>query len=142
MSRSIKKIKTFKIKDERISYMALVGLKGKYNFPQSQIGQPGYIESLVCKYFDVDLQEIRGFRRYRQLVIPRQIIMFLLRRYTKMSLKGIGKLYHKDHATVIHSITTVLNLLETDADYRKEVLYLEAQVEESNYEKPQLIRTP
>ncbi|MGL4632674.1 MAG: chromosomal replication initiator protein DnaA, partial [Leadbetterella sp.] len=62
----------------------------------------------VTQFFNVKLSEIKGKSRLREVVMPRQIAMYLAKNYTEMSLKNIG--YHfggRDHSTVIHGIQTV-----------------------------------
>ncbi len=83
----------------------------------------------MCDFFGQPLDRIRGKARYRSVVMPRQIIMFLLRRYTKLSYKDIGRLYNRDHTTAIHSMATVLNHMEMEPEFRKEIVYLEAQIQ-------------
>ena len=51
-------------------------------------------------------------------VKARQQAIYLLKKHTKMSLHSIGDIFGKDHATVIHSIKTVENFIETEQNYR------------------------
>lgn len=120
--------KRYKQKD-KVSYMALAGLKTNSVIPNMNRQHPSYIESIVCNYFDVHLSKLSGSRRYRDIVFARQVVMFLMRRYTKMSLKNIGIRYKKDHTTVIHSLRTLNNLMETDPIIRQKVYFLESEIQ-------------
>ncbi len=59
--------------------------------------------------------------RKREFVEARQIAMSLLFKYFKhkMSLSEIGRKFNRDHATVIHSIKCVNNLIELDKEFRE-----------------------
>lgn len=79
----------------------------------------------VCDYFQWNYDDIneQTKKRDREIVKVRQISHFLAREYTPYSTSDIGKkIGKKNHATVLHSVKTVNNLIETDPKYRKEVL--------------------
>ena len=63
--------------------------------------------------------KIKSKTRLREIVVPRQLAMYLIRKYCKMSLAQIGTLFTppdgkpKDHATVLHSCREVSNMIET-----------------------------
>ncbi len=74
------------------------------------------IES-VTEHFKVRIPDLKGKSRLREIVLPRQIAMYLAKELTNLSLKSIG--YHfggRDHSTVIHAIQTVNDLMDTDKD--------------------------
>lgn len=82
-----------------------------------------YIQKIVCDYFDLPIEMLKSKTRKREVVQARQISMYFSKKMTKSSLANIGA--HcggKDHATVLHACRTVLNLSETDKQFR---LYLE-----------------
>lgn len=58
--------------------------------------------------------------RRREFVLSRQIMMVLMDTFIKkLSLRDIGKIFDKDHATVSHAKKTVQNLYETDPEFKK-----------------------
>ena len=82
-----------------------------------------YIQKVVCDYFSLPLELMKSKTRKREVVQARQIAMYFSKSLTKSSLATIGM--HcggKDHATVLHACRTVMNLSETDKQFR---LYLE-----------------
>ncbi len=82
-----------------------------------------YIQKVVCDYFDLPIEMLKSKTRKREVVQARQISMYFSKKMTKSSLANIGA--HcggKDHATVLHACRTVVNLSETDKQFR---LYLE-----------------
>ena len=80
------------------------------------------IQGGVARFFNVKVSDIKGPRRTRQVVMPRQIAMFLARRHTGQSLPEIGRRFGgRDHSTVIHAVRKVTRQLDTDPAYRKKV---------------------
>ena len=78
-----------------------------------------YIQKVVCDYFDLPLEILKSKTRKREVVQARQISMYFSKKMTKSSLANIGA--HcggKDHATVLHACRTVMNLSETDKQFR------------------------
>ncbi len=66
------------------------------------------IQKKVASYFDLKPKDLRSKRRLKQLVVPRQIAMYLARKLTTCSLIEIGEKFGgKDHSTVIHSIKKI-----------------------------------
>lgn len=62
------------------------------------------IQNKVAKYYHVTVSELRGKKRVKTIVIPRQIAMYLSRELTDASLPKIGQDFGgKDHTTVIHA---------------------------------------
>ncbi len=80
------------------------------------------IQGGVARFFNVKVSDIKGPRRTRQVVMPRQIAMFLVRQHTGESLPEIGRRFGgRDHSTVIHAVRKVSKQLDTDPAYRKKV---------------------
>ena len=57
--------------------------------------------------------------RGREYVVARQLFIYFMLKYTKKTLREVGKYFNKDHATVIHARTTINNLIETDRYFRE-----------------------
>jgi len=84
------------------------------------------IARLVAEHFDVPIETLSSKTRKRQVVIARQLSMYLAKNYTKSSLKTIGDNFGgKDHSTVIYSINTVRDLIDTDSLFKDTVAELE-----------------
>lgn len=80
------------------------------------------IINLICKCSDVTKEELLNKEHFknrkRELVTARQLHMSFVKLSLRKSQKASGAIYGKDHATVIHSIKTIKNLVETDKNYR------------------------
>ena len=73
------------------------------------------ISQLVCQRFEVKLADLRSKRRGRSISEPRQIIMFLARRLTSLSLDEIGDFFGgRDHSTVLYGVRKVEQRYKTD----------------------------
>ena len=70
----------------------------------------------VCNHFSVTLSAVNSKSRKHDLVIARQVTMYLAQKYTKMPASRIGRLVgNRDHSTVIHSCAQVENRLKVDS---------------------------
>ena len=84
------------------------------------------IQKVVCDYFKIDNEPFLSPSRKRELVQARQIAMYLSRNHTKNSLAAIGmQTGNRDHATVMHAVNTVCDLIDTDRSFRKYVSDIE-----------------
>jgi len=62
----------------------------------------------VTGYYDVKLTDLLSKRRHKSIALPRQICMWLARKYTRYSLEEIGGSFGgRDHTTVMHAIKTI-----------------------------------
>ncbi|HET8630606.1 MAG TPA: chromosomal replication initiator protein DnaA [Thermomicrobiales bacterium] len=80
------------------------------------------ILATVARFYDVSEQDIRGKSRMKEIVIPRQVAMFIMREETDRPLTDIGAALARDHTTVLHGIEKVEQEIERNADRRQEVL--------------------
>ncbi len=79
-----------------------------------------YIINVVCEEMGTSQADFFTSTRKRNVVQARQLSMYFAKKYTKASLNIIGEQCGgKDHATVIHSLKTVANLLDTDKQFRE-----------------------
>jgi len=88
-----------------------------------------FIKNLVADHFSVPVEKLGGKTRKRQFVIARQLSMYLAKHLTDKSLKAIGQMFGgRDHSTVIYSIKTVQDLMETDLVFKDTVSELEKKI--------------
>ena len=85
------------------------------------------IVQTVCDHYNVSVEAMGSRSRRRELVIARQVAMYLAQKHTKMPAARIGKLVAgRDHSTVVHSCKTVERLLMCDDAFSKEVSGIES----------------
>ncbi|NCX96696.1 MAG: chromosomal replication initiator protein DnaA [Chitinophagia bacterium] len=92
------------------------------------------IQKLVCDFYNVPYDKLLTKTRKREIVLARQITMYLAKKYTKNSLKSIGEHFGGfDHTTVIHSCQTVENLMDSDNIYKDNVNELLQKVQMASF---------
>ncbi len=80
------------------------------------------INKCVCQYFKITLSELNSKSRERKYSEPRQIAMYLTRKYTKKTLPEIAMAFGgKDHSTVIHAIRKIEKELHQSPTLKKYV---------------------
>ena len=76
----------------------------------------------VALYYQLKLSEIKGLRRLKQIVFPRQVAIYLLRTELKLPYQEIGRLFGgKDHTTIMHSENKIQQMLESSSQVKEEV---------------------
>jgi chromosomal replication initiator protein len=76
---------------------------------------PELILEVVAEHFNVSVAELKGKKRNAEIVLPRQIVMYLCRNLTDTPLKAIGVLLGgKDHASIKHGEQKIASAIQTD----------------------------
>jgi chromosomal replication initiator protein len=92
-----------------------------YNPKKRQI-TPERIAKAVSEYYGVGLDALRGQKRDKAIVVPRQIAMFLMREETDVSLLRIGaELGGRDHSTVLHACDKITRESAGNDELRREI---------------------
>lgn len=108
--------------------LARVILKDMVKEKEERIAADTILE-VVAKYFNVRVSDIKGRRRTKQIVLPRQVAMYLIRKLTEHSLPEIGGLCgDRDHTTVIHAYEKIETDIKKDKKVRELVEDLTAQI--------------
>jgi len=90
---------------------------------------PERIRDLVARQWNVTPEALASKRRTRDLTVPRQVAMYLIRELADLPLTQIGELFGgRDHSTVIHSIRVVENRVNVEPTFRQQVQELEAEL--------------
>lgn len=109
----------------KISYMAIPGL---YNDPPS-------VEEIiygVCRHHRIYPALLKKKSRKQFIVKPRQEVHYLIKKHhPEISYYAIGKMVgDKGHVTVLYSVRTISDLMETDKVFRKEMQEIERNLTE------------
>ncbi|MDR2661001.1 MAG: chromosomal replication initiator protein DnaA [Lactobacillaceae bacterium] len=84
------------------------------------------IQKSVADYNDITMSDIISSKRDKNIVLPRQIAMYLSRKLTNSSLPQIGKAFGgKDHTTVMHGIKKIEEQFKKDSDLKRTVDIIE-----------------
>jgi len=96
-------------------------LKDLQNEPKKLI-TVDFIQRCVAEEFGMPLSDIKTRRRNKNIVLPRQVAMYLSRELTDLSLPEIGNFFGgKDHTTVLHSYNKIKGLLNTDISIKERI---------------------
>ena len=80
------------------------------------------VKRTVCEYYMVDMQELTGPSRRREIALPRQVAMYLTRELTGLSLPQIGLAFgNRDHTTVMHAISQIDTGVKTNSGLQSQV---------------------
>jgi len=91
------------------------------------------VKKLVCKYYSISIADIVSSSRKQSIVRPRQIAIYLSRRYTDSPLQTIGRNFNRYHATALHSIGVVERGLKENGPMQKQVEFLCSRLESGKY---------
>lgn len=94
---------------------------------------PETVIKVVAEMFDVSVDELKSSSRRREISQARQVGMYLMRRYTDLSLPKIGEVFGgKDHTTVMYSCEKVAQMKETDTNLAQTLKQLGDRLHLSN----------
>lgn len=97
--------------------LAAEALKSQIGANTEKILSIDDIQTEVSRVFNVSIDELKGKKRVKEIVIPRQIAMYLCRELTDQSLPTIGREFgNRDHTTVMHAEVKIANLLAENSD--------------------------
>lgn len=86
----------------------------------------------VTGFYNIKLSDLQSRRRHKSVTEPRQVCMYLARKRTRYSLEEVGGHFGgRDHTTVMHSIKTVEQRVETDAEFANLIQRLDETVQRS-----------
>lgn len=74
------------------------------------------IASVVALKFQISVQDLRGPRRFRQLVYPRWVVLLLAQEMTQIPIARAARYLGRHHTTALYGIAAVKALSEVDAD--------------------------
>jgi len=97
--------------------------------PRKTEVKPDDIVQMVARQFGIPKDRLLSRERSREVALPRQITMYLLREETNCSLPQIGDtLGGRDHTTIMYGCEKIIDLLEKDDRLRKQVMDIREQL--------------
>ena len=83
---------------------------------------PNNIIDIVSEFFNIKLVDLQSSSRSKNIVIPRNLAIYLIYKNTPSSLKSIGEIFKRDHSTIKNSINNVEKDIENNDIYTKNTL--------------------
>jgi chromosomal replication initiator protein len=88
-----------------------------------------HIKKLVCKYYNVSMQDLMSRSRRQSVVRPRQMAIYLARSYTDSPLQTIGKSFNRYHATALYAINCIERGVKDNGSLKKQVEFFRQKLE-------------
>ena len=92
--------------------------------PKSETVTPQNIIKKVSTYYNISESDITGKVKTKEIVVPRQISMYLCRKILNMNDTNIGKEFGKDRTTVGHNIEKIEESIDTNSTIKSDVNYI------------------
>jgi chromosomal replication initiator protein len=88
-----------------------------------------YIITTVAEHFDITPEDIKGTKRSQRFTFPRQIVMYLCREMTGLTLAGIAKVLGKnDHTTVLNGVRKIEKEIENSKEVQNTISVLKKKL--------------
>lgn len=101
--------------------LAMFGMEANGNQPKEAVNLDSLIDSVV-NYFSIRKEEVTGTSRSRDLLVPRQVIMYLANTKLRISLVKIGQaLGNRNHTTVMHGVGRIKEQLKNDRQLLRDI---------------------
>ncbi|MFI3115953.1 MAG: chromosomal replication initiator protein DnaA [Clostridia bacterium] len=98
--------------------LAEIAIKDVFSESPGLKPTPKLIIEEVGNYYNITSDQIISNNRSKDMTEPRQIAMYLVRNLTEYSLPEMGKVFSRDHSTVLHSTKKVENLIKENPDVK------------------------
>ena len=112
------------INDENASRAIRELIRTKDEFVPS----PDVIVEETAKFYDLDPKTIMGQSRKADIVLARQVSMYIIRSITNLSLPEVGKFFGQHHTTVMHSVEKIEKTLSTNGELKEVIRDIKANV--------------
>ncbi|MFH1896052.1 MAG: chromosomal replication initiator protein DnaA [bacterium] len=100
--------------------------KGEKDFKLSRA--PKKMIRNVAQHYDILIKDLKGRSRKADIVLPRQVCMYLLRIDCDLPLESVGELLGgRDHTTIMHGVAKIENKAQKDSSFKKEIHNLSTQ---------------
>ncbi len=86
------------------------------------------IISMVSQHTGISEEEIKGKKRTKEIAMARHICIYMLRTQTELSFPSIGKIFGRDHSTIMYSIDLIQNRIDVDGAFAREMSDLESEI--------------
>lgn len=89
-----------------------------------KITPQGIIEH-VCEFYKVNVDEVKGPSRMKDIVTPRHVAMYLCKTLTDMNFVTIAKVFgNRDRTSVMHAVDRIMKNIQTDSELKSEIDFI------------------
>ena len=86
------------------------------------------IQRTVAEYFDIRLADMTSKKRPANIAVPRMVAMYFARKLTELSLPTIADKFQRNHATVLHAVSSVEKKSQEDDEFKRSLSLLERKL--------------
>lgn len=95
---------------------------GEIEANKNKLITPNIVLREVTKYYGTTIKDLKGERRTKTIVVPRQVAMYLLREINGLGYLAIGELLGgRDHTTILHGVDKINQELNKNSSISKEI---------------------
>ena len=103
------------------------------NAKDEYLPSPEIIIEETAKYYSLDPKDILGQSRVKTVVLPRQISIYLVKEILGLSLPETGKVFKRDHTTIIHSLKKIEELVKKDRETLEIIRDIKSNINSRSY---------
>lgn len=111
-----------------MNYIGIPGIKESYRAEFVPVITPEKIIQVVCDHFGLNADHLKSSCRDKELVHARHVIFYFLRKHTSISLKNAGRIFNRDHTTVLHGLDKLSDIMDTEPAVKAEVEMLGSMI--------------
>ena len=94
---------------------------------------PEVIIEETGKCYGIEVGDIMSSSRTKEVTLARQVAMYIVRQLTKLTLPEIGRVFGRDHSTVLHSLEKVEGLIKEDRETAENIRDIKSNVNARTY---------
>jgi chromosomal replication initiator protein len=96
---------------------------------RTTITDPKKVISTICSHFDLNLKDLTGPKRQKELVLPRHLAMYILSEEIHLTVEKIGQILGgRDHTTVMHGRDRIKDLLKNDREVQRVMIEVKGKL--------------
>lgn len=88
------------------------------------------IIEIVAEYYSIEVENILSKKRNKEIMIPRNISTYLIKEKLDINLTSIGKIFKKEHSTIISNLRSIEKLMKENEDIKKDVIKIKERIAE------------
>ncbi|WP_067139170.1 chromosomal replication initiator protein DnaA [Oceanivirga salmonicida] len=84
----------------------------------------------VANYYQITEEDLKSKKRNQEILIPRQVSMYIIKENLDITFDGVGKIFDRDHSTVLNAINKIRNKMEEEATFMLQVKEINRSIRE------------
>lgn len=111
-----------------MNYYIIPGIKIMFRKQSSPKLTVAAINDAVCEFFSVNGEDLKKKYRGRNVTYPRQVAMYLMRKFTNEGVVNIAGFFRRHHTTAIHAERQISDLITVNESVRNDIERLQDKI--------------